>query len=849
MKAVLVSHTHWDREWYRTYEGFRARLVDTVDRVLDLIQADSGFRFLLDGQTVILEDYLEIRPERRKQLESACRSGRLAIGPWYVQPDSLLPSGESHIRNLLEGRRVGSALGPVSSIAYTPDSFGHPAQFPQIFSGFGLDAFVFWRGNGNEYDDLPSEYRWLAPDGSHVLACNLGRGYFAAAMLPRDINAALTRLRELAQALAERASGQSVLLMNGIDHAGPDPHTAQVATALARETGWEVVRGLLDDFVSTIGDGLQEHHGELVGGRVANLLPGVWSARIPLKLRNRACETALEGSAEPWCALASCFGLPDERPALRQAWRALLRNQAHDSIGGCSVDRVHAQMQARYDAAEELAEETTRRTLERLAGLTPERGTPLTSSLDLAVFNPAPHPRSGVVRFALDPFPAFAASPTGAVYHPLLAASREGAGFTVDGEPARVVPGDPVGRFLLDAKLRPLDIEFVARDVPAFGWRRMRLEPATAAEDLVDAGREIETPSVSVRAAEDGTLSIRLGGRTYSGLCALEDVGDRGDTYDFDPVVDAAVHLERVGVCRRRHPSGIAQLEVERVLSIPSRLADDREHRSSEKTTLRVVCEARIVPGVERVELRVRLENTAQDHRLRLLFPTGLPTDRFLAASTLDTATRSTEKPDASRWLHPAPETFPHQGWVSLHDLTLVAPGLPEAEVRNDGTLALTLVRAVGWLSRADLRTRPGPAGPALPTPGAQCLQPIEAELALLPGFDPMAARDAELPLRAVAAGDTPSVEAGVPLLELEPGSLVLSALKPAEATEGAVLRLLNPTDDALVARVRLGFPLARAELVRLDETPTGQSVSIENTELRLELAPKTLQSVLLTAS
>jgi len=98
MECLLVSHTHWDREWYRTFQLFRARLVDTVDRVLDLVAADPGYRFLLDGQSVVLEDYLEIRPHRRDELVAACTEGRLAVGPWYVQPDSILPSGEAHVR-------------------------------------------------------------------------------------------------------------------------------------------------------------------------------------------------------------------------------------------------------------------------------------------------------------------------------------------------------------------------------------------------------------------------------------------------------------------------------------------------------------------------------------------------------------------------------------------------------------------------------------------------------------------------------------------------------------------------------------------------------------------------------
>ncbi|MGH0032159.1 MAG: glycoside hydrolase family 38 C-terminal domain-containing protein, partial [Myxococcota bacterium] len=146
MRAVLVTHAHWDREWYRTFQDFRARLVDLVDRVLDLCAADPDYRFLLDGQTVVLEDYLEIRPGRRAELRAASAEGRIAIGPWYVQPDSLLPSGEAHVRNLLLGRRVGEAIGPVSRVGYTPDSFGHPAQLPQLFAGFGIGSFVYWRG-------------------------------------------------------------------------------------------------------------------------------------------------------------------------------------------------------------------------------------------------------------------------------------------------------------------------------------------------------------------------------------------------------------------------------------------------------------------------------------------------------------------------------------------------------------------------------------------------------------------------------------------------------------------------------------------------------------------------------
>jgi len=453
MECIIVSHTHWDREWYRTFQAFRARLVDMIDRVLELIEHDPGFHFLLDGQTIVLEDYLEIRPRRRDALIAACRAGRIAIGPWYVQPDSLLPSGEAHIRNLLEGRRSASLIGPVSRVAYTPDSFGHPAQFPQLFHGFGLEPFIYWRGNGNEIDDLPAEYLWEAPDGSAVLVHHLSEGYFAACGLPTNSAAAAEFLGGVAHTLAARTRNDTVLLMNGIDHALPDAHVGAAAEQLARATGWTVRRGLLEDFARPLSHDAPHFHGELTGGRMANLLPGVWSTRTPLKLRNRHIETLLEGWAEPWCALGQSIGrvggLPDERPALRLAWRALLQNQAHDSICGCSHDRVHEQMQARYDTAEELANETTRRVLERLAGLGAERRVPARESFDLAVFNPSPHARTDVVRFAIDPPSWFEFGGDTArtmSLHPWLRASLNTTGYTVNGAPARLIADATPGR-------------------------------------------------------------------------------------------------------------------------------------------------------------------------------------------------------------------------------------------------------------------------------------------------------------------------------------------------------------------------------------------------------------------
>jgi hypothetical protein len=843
-RCLVVSHFHWDREWYRTFEAYRARLADAVDRVLELLEADPGYHFLLDGQTVVIEDYLAVRPQRRLELEAALRAGRLATGPWYVQPDSLLPSGEALVRNLLYGTRLAAEYGGhPSRIAYVPDSFGHPAQFPQLFAGFGLDTFIYWRGNGSEIDALGNLYRWEAPDGSAVTAMLLRDGYFNAACLPDDAEQAAARLA----AYLAKHNGEDGprLLMNGFDHMLPDAHVGAVVEALQRLLGAPVERGLLDDLVVAAPRDQRPFRGALIGARLANLLPGVWSTRMPIKLANRRCEALLEGWAEPWAALAHALGALDERPALRLAWRRVLHNQAHDSLCGCSVDAVAAQVMGRYESAAGLARETVSRLLERLAGHDVERRTPDVVEHDIAVFNPSPHPRTDVVHVALDPYPGFSLQ----VGEPLLPrftiASLEEPGFAIDGQPVRIVPSVDPERTRWLPILSPLDLEFVAADVPAFGYRRFTLTRIARPEETVDDGRDIAAGEVRVEVADDGTLAVDFGGRRFAGLLDIEDCGDGGDTYDFDAIPgDPGGALASTSWRRLRHPCGIQRLEITRVFDVPVGVHEDREQRAEQGIALRVTTEVRVAPGVPRVDVVVRLHNTARDHRVRLLFPTGAAAADCAVATTFDIAPPALAAPGQHDWVHPAPTTFPHQGWISANGLTVVAPGLPEAEITAEGAIVVTLLRAVGWLARFGLRSRMQPAGPVMPVDGAQLLGPLEARLSLFAGVDPVTARDAELGLRGVIAGAEPLLKPDTPLLSLQRTGVVLSAVKPAEDGRGFIIRILNPTGQPRDAHLALGVPIASAESVRLDETRDGGGCVRDRNTLHCTLPPHSLRSL-----
>jgi alpha-mannosidase len=350
-RFLVVPHTHWDREWYLPFEQFRLRLGAVVDGVLDTLERDPSFpSFTLDGQAIVLEDYLEVRPENEGRLRALLAAGRLEVGPSYVLPDEILVGGESLVRNLLLGRRVCRRFGVEPSDAgYLPDSFGHPAQLPQILAGFGIRTFLFSRGLGDEIDDVGVVFRWRAGP-AEVVACQMLPHYDNFARLTW-FHDAEERVRAIAGHFGDvlREAGQDeILLANGSDHLPIEPELPEILAGLGRTFGAEFRIGRYDEYAPTP-DGLPSHEGELVGSRLQNVLRGVNSARIHLKQANERAERRLL-SIE---TAASLRTLREDAPYpaadLRLAWRDLLRNHPHDSICGCSCDEVHRDMLVRYD--------------------------------------------------------------------------------------------------------------------------------------------------------------------------------------------------------------------------------------------------------------------------------------------------------------------------------------------------------------------------------------------------------------------------------------------------------------------------------------------------------------------
>ncbi len=438
LNIIIVPHTHWDREWYQTFQQFRIRLVKTVDKLLDILERDETFSyFMLDGQTIVLDDYLEVQPEQEERLKHYIRAGRILTGPWYLQPDEFLVSGESLIRNLQIGMRRAAEFGNSMRVGYVPDTFGHIAQLPQILQGVGIDNAVFWRGVGAEA--TRSEFYWAAPDGTKVLVIHLAdpAGYSNARFLPLNPEEFVSRVELLASNILPMATTNNLLFMNGSDHLEPqdglprvieaansllahiDPEHEKILTHSVNGTGqrqshgnkkhYESIHvqiGTLPEYIERVRQQNTQFatlSGEMRSSQYAHLLPSVLSTRMWIKQQNTATEHQLERWVEPLTAWATKLGAAYPQGLIKMAWKYLLQNQPHDSICGCSIDQVHRENSVRFAQSQQISDNLITQAMQQIALKTDTRA-PFVAlqttyePVPIVVFNPAPGPRTATAQ-------------------------------------------------------------------------------------------------------------------------------------------------------------------------------------------------------------------------------------------------------------------------------------------------------------------------------------------------------------------------------------------------------------------------------------------------------------------
>ena len=735
-KFRILSHTHWDREWYMPFEQFRMKLVDLIDHLLDILERDGHYIFHLDAQTVVLEDYLEIRPERADALKKYIASGNIAVGPWYLQNDFYLTSGEATVRNLLRGTALAEKFGRCTRVGYAPDQFGNVSQLPQIFRGFGMDTFMFGRGYSfyNEKGErlpAPAEFVWRSEDGSECVAVHLTHWYNNAQHIPAEPENAKLLLDINERDFAPINSSPYIVLMNGVDHLEPQEDVPAIAEGLRAE-GYDIRQCRMDDYFDELKAWLRESgtqlpvcRGALLKGADVELLRGCWSSRIHLKRANVAAQTDIENKVEPLYAYLEERGLSGAYPRgfIDYIWKLILRNHPHDTICCCSRDEVAEHMADGYERAEEVAQELLCRGMKALA-----RHTDMAGEYTLTLFNPTERPYTGVVETDIrflraDGVRAFRIfDENGRERETEVLESGE---ELYDVFTAMNLPGVlNVDRYR---------VRVAVQDVPPFAAVQYVVAPQGAFPEAPPVSAEIENEYYAV--GTDGknvTLYCKETGKSAENFLRFEDTGDKGDLYVFNPA--GAPEYDECRSVRVTENGRLSKsLCFSAMLRVPARFDFANDVPSGETAEIPVTCSLTLEKGSRTILLDYTVENTAEDHRLRLIVDGGVLAD----AMTVDSPFDSFEVRAGDLCVHNIAKSFCNSTFAAKRGkgggFALFTEG--QHDVENIGsTIAVTVLRSSGAITRG--------AGSRWNAPGGQCKQKISGRMGF---FAFRAAGDAEL--------------------------------------------------------------------------------------------------------
>jgi hypothetical protein len=861
-RITLIPRTHFDLAWWAKWTIFRHMFEGNFADIVRALEQDPELRFTLDSQTELALWWLEgseLPSQRRLRHERLLRlveSGQLQVGPGMVLPDMFLTEPELIIDNLLVGKQIGRELGvPAATGIDWSDIFGYPAELPKLLGDFGHRVLFLSRGVPAELADEPA-FWWEAGEGSRVLVVVQLGGYDSGRRFGETVERSVALIgRSVARFgdRLDRAGMDDLLVYVGTDHSGIRANLGEhVARCRAAYPGLEFRIATNEEYARDLPVDelrLKTWQGELVGTVTIDrpILRGVSSSRMYLKQANerivRLARQAERASALAVLRRGRAFDYPQE--AFTHLKRRLLVLQSHDALTGCGVDAVGRDMLAVYDDLEVLANRLLHEALGALAGQHAAYGNGfqygMPPSKRFSLWNPLPYATEQVA--ILD-----------------LPADLHGSGglrAVVDGRPR------PVQR--LDA-----DTAAVSARLSGFGSVTVELarRPRPGGRRPASSRRVVDNGLIRVRVADDGTVALTdlATGRTVDGLLRFQSIGDRGDLYNFDASGELVTTLgERAEIrcvadgplvweldirTRLRVPGGLdprmphqwlrwAKIGIDWAVPrahLPRWLTWQERSRTQGPDVLVVIrTRLRLTAGSRTVDCETTVDNRAKDHRLRVAFGVGERVEASRAESAFGVRRYPITDGDpdwkaSTTWMEQPFNEHVTQGVIAAGKVAVFSKGLPEFEVVS-GTAAsseieLTLLRCVGRLSKDNLTSRRGGAGPGEPTPQAQCQgeHHFRYAVTLVDTEDPGGGDEVGL-VRAAQAWRHGTV-VSVPdldtngILECHDGGTVFSVLKGAEDGIGAVYRVWA---GGLPAQIELKGRFAESRRVGVREDPAAQ--------------------------
>ena len=837
MKQVhVIQHTHWDFEWYFTRNEALIQFVYHMDEVFQALQAQTVDYYLLDGQMSILDDYLDAYPEKRQELTKWVRDGRLFIGPWYTQTDELIITGESTIRNLDLGMTMAAELGGTQSIGYLPDSFGQGADMPKIYNGMGIKDAVFWRGLSAD-KTKNREFVWDSEDGSQVTALNIKDGYFVGVGLIDD-----DQPEHLMKTIVAGTSLSAIALPVGGDQRYVD-HNLKARIAFYNQALKQTDQQLVESNYPALFKALNEHQaeldhvtGEFISPSVSKIHRSIYSSRYDQKYLNDKLERRLIYQLEPLMVMADQAGVPYKKSLLNKIWKLVVRNQAHDSAGGCNSDATNQIILERLREADQLSYSTVDYLTRKLAESQPEL-----QPNELTFFNTLPFPIEKTVTFNLSlKSPNFEIKSQGqAVPVDVLAVERQYDG-QIKRDDSQYAAEDYYYKFKCQARLSLPVLQWCRLDVKSVSTEVVPIAYTTAGQ--------IENQQLKVTFT-DGRLVLtdKQQQQTYSDFLWFEDGGDEGDTYDYSPAYQD--QLLKLAFKDARVQCQIGQTGQTMRLTGHWQLPADLAERARQQATVAETYELELrLTADDPLQIHLVIDNQARDHRLRAVLNSKIKAQQSYADTSFGYLSRGVEDPHLHDWQQlgwkeEPTAIYPMLHYVNSHDQTsswtVMAKGIKEYQLigPNYQQIALTLFRSVGFLGRPDLIRRPGVASGNqfryIPTPDSQLQQKLHFKFALLLGtaFNPADTMRAfqhyaisqpyyqnqqinlfTTTLKYFVMQPLSKLVSSQPLITLTTKNLVFSSLTESRDRSGWLLRVYNPSKQVCTGEAL--FDLAQSAFV-----------------------------------
>lgn len=908
----IISNTHWDREWRFPFQVNRQMLVDMIDRVIEILENEPNYRaFHLDSQSIVIEDYLEIKPQNRERISKLVKAKRLFIGPWYVLPDEFQVGGENLIRNLLIGHKICNELGRVSKTGYSPFSWGQVSQLPQIYSNFGIDFVMFYRGI-NSLDSPKAEFLWEGADGTRVIASKFSTMprynfyfYIYRPVLfnefPSDIKFNWKRqsllfhfadpnfykrdylnikpadtyfeeniklqVEKIIQDQVEDFTTPNVIWMEGHDSSGPHLGTIKIIEDIKKNfPDLKIIHSTLENYAEAIKQTIDISKLKLVNGerrstqfdlRDGNLWGYTISSRMDLKIKNFDCERWLQFYAEPFYNFASILGLNSTDKYLEIAWKLLVQNSSHDSIGGCSLDDVHTDMINRYKQIKEISNGIFSKAIQFLLSNGNAIHKKNSQENYLTVFNPTSYERNEVVPFVID-IPVEYSKKSFQIF------DFNGQEFEI--QISKIVNCKPVLEQMID---RPMYVEVKRyfgyaklESIPPFGYKTFSIIPSNSKPNVMKIVKKkhrkiiLENDYLKVIINKNGTFDLidKSNKKKFSQLGYFYDEGESGHAWVHKPerpIVTTLRSVPKVKIIENGNL--LAKISITHKFKIPDRKMTIMSGRNIKVNGSIIPIELilSLSKSSKRVDIEINLKNTVENHRLRILFPSGINTDIHYGEGQFDVVKRSIKRIDSTNWIELPMYDFPLHNFVDVNDgqagLAILVDGLKEYEVFEDKkrTIAITLLRSFSYV------IAPSSVEDFSEMKGSQCLGYHQFRLSIYPhknnwdeGIVFPEAIKFNNPLSLVETNNITDVNLKpVSYLQLKPDNLIFSCFKKSEDNQAFILRIYNPTEYTLSGELLFHWKLKKVFMVTLEEKIL-KSINFENGHIKIEIEPKKIISL-----